>query len=91
LFTDAVAVGLDVRAEPAAAPVSDPLTRREREVVLLIAEGHTNREIGERLVISEWTVDTHVRHIQTKLELRSRALVAAWVVERHLAARGAWP
>ena len=62
-------------------PTLDPLSPREHEVAVLIAEGHTNREIGERLVISEWTVDTHVRHILTKLGLRSRAQVAAWVMQ----------
>ena len=62
--------------------VEDDLTPREREVALLIARGHTNREIAEVLVISEWTVDTHVRHILTKLGQRSRAQVAAWVAER---------
>jgi non-specific serine/threonine protein kinase len=86
-FADAVAEGLDPRVEPAAAPVADPLTRREQQVAALIAEGLTNRQIGERLVITEWTVDTHVRHILTKLGLRSRAQVAAWAVERHLRVR----
>src|SRR5262245_21653140 len=86
-FAEAVAAGLGPQSEPAAAPVTDPLTRREQEVAVLIAGGHTNRKIGERLVITEWTVDTHVRHILTKLGLRSRAQVAAWAVERHLVAR----
>jgi DNA-binding NarL/FixJ family response regulator len=62
--------------------MEDDLTPREQEVALLIARGHTNREIAEVLVISEWTVDTHVRHILTKLGQRSRAQVAAWVAER---------
>jgi non-specific serine/threonine protein kinase len=85
-FADAVAAGLGAQSEraPAPVPVTDPLTRREQEVAVLIAEGHTNREIGERLVITEWTVDTHVRHILTKLGLRSRAQVAAWAVERRM-------
>jgi non-specific serine/threonine protein kinase len=63
-------------------PAEDDLAPREREVALLIARGHTNREIAEVLVISEWTVDTHVRHILTKLGQRSRAQIAAWVAER---------
>jgi hypothetical protein len=46
-------------------------------VVVLIAEGHTNLEIRQALVTTEWTVDTHVRHILTRLQLRSRAQVAA--------------
>ena len=55
----------------------------------LIAQGLTNRIIAERLVISEWTVDSHVRHILTKLDFRSRAQVATWVVEQGLRAPGA--
>jgi DNA-binding NarL/FixJ family response regulator len=51
-------------------------------VAALIAGGLTNREIAEQLVISEWTVDTHVRHILSKLEFRSRAQVAAWMIEQ---------
>ena len=60
------------------------LSGREREVVALIAQGCTNRQIAERLVISEWTADTHVRHILTKLGFRSRAQVAAWAAEQGL-------
>jgi non-specific serine/threonine protein kinase len=84
-FADAVAAGLE--AAPAPTAVAAPLSRREQEVAVLIAEGHTNREIAERLVITEWTVDTHVRHILTKLGLRSRAQVAVWAVEHHLVGR----
>jgi non-specific serine/threonine protein kinase len=65
---------------------SEELSPREREVAILIARGHTNREIATMLVISEWTVDTHVRHILTKLHVRSRAQVAVWAVERGLTA-----
>jgi non-specific serine/threonine protein kinase len=92
-FDEAVAAGLAAQSEPqlepapAPGPATEPLTRREQEVAVLIAEGFTNREIGQRLVITEWTVDTHVRHILTKLGLRSRAQVAAWAVERHLGRR----
>jgi DNA-binding CsgD family transcriptional regulator len=62
----------------------DELTMREQEVAVLIALGHTNREIAAELVISEWTVDTHVRHILAKLNVRSRALVAAWAIKQGL-------
>ena len=54
------------------------LTAREREIVGLMAGGLSNREIGEQLVISEGTVEVHVKHILSKLGLRSRSQVAAW-------------
>jgi predicted ATPase/DNA-binding CsgD family transcriptional regulator len=71
-------------------PVAGPggLSPRELEVALLIAQGHTNRRIAEALAIAEWTVDTHVRHILTKLNFRSRAQVAAWATEQGLVGTG---
>ena len=56
-----------------------PLTRREREVADLIAQGLTNRQIGARLFIAERTVDTHVGRILAKLGCASRAQAAAIV------------
>ena len=53
------------------------LTTRETEVAALIAEGLTNRQIGERLVISERTVDNHVQRILNKLGATNRAQIAA--------------
>ncbi|MFC9972814.1 ATP-binding protein [Spirillospora sp. NPDC127200] len=57
----------------------DRLTRREREIAGLVAEGLSNRQIAERLVISKRTVDSHVEHILAKLGYTSRAQVAGWV------------
>jgi ATP/maltotriose-dependent transcriptional regulator MalT len=53
-----------------------PLTRREREVLNLLAQGHTNREIAQDLVISETTAKVHVRHILEKLRVRNRTEAA---------------
>jgi DNA-binding CsgD family transcriptional regulator len=55
------------------------LSRREHQVAALVSEGHTNREIGKRLFISERTVDNHVEHILEKLQFRSRAQIGAWL------------
>jgi DNA-binding NarL/FixJ family response regulator len=64
----------------------DPLAElspREREVLVLLADGMRNREIADRLVVSETTVKTHVRHILEKLRLRNRSEAAAFAA-RHL-------
>jgi DNA-binding NarL/FixJ family response regulator len=59
------------------------LSERERQVLSLLADGLRNREIAERLVISEPTVKTHVRHVLEKLRFRNRAEAAAFAA-RHL-------
>jgi DNA-binding CsgD family transcriptional regulator len=53
------------------------LTAREREVVLLVAEGRTNSEIAERLVISTSTVRTHLEHAYEKLGVHTRTAAVA--------------
>jgi DNA-binding CsgD family transcriptional regulator len=55
------------------------LTRREREVANLVAQGLTNREIAARLFISERTAESHVEQIRGKLGFRSRSQIAAWI------------
>lgn len=58
------------------------LSRREREVAGLVAEGMTNRQIAERLVLAERTVEGHVERIRGKLKVHSRTQIAVWVVEQ---------
>ena len=63
------------------------LSRREREVAGLVAEGLTNREIASRLFVSERTAEYHVEQIRNKLGFHSRAEVASWVREQDQAGR----
>lgn len=58
------------------------LTEREREVLSLIADGRSNREIAKALVLSEKTVKTHVSNVLMKLDLADRTQAALWAV-RH--------
>ncbi len=60
------------------------LTRREREVLCLLATGHTDRKIAELLTISPRTVNRHVCNIFGKLEVPGRAAAAAHAVRRGL-------
>lgn len=60
------------------------LTPRESEVVKLIAEGHSTREIAEMLVVSEKTVERHRSNILEKLELRDRVALTRWAIRRGL-------
>jgi DNA-binding CsgD family transcriptional regulator len=89
---EAVRADADLPETPAAPPVpatravlprarrertTDALTRREREVAALVAQGLSNREIAERLVISKRTADAHVEHILAKLGITSRTEIPA--------------
>jgi DNA-binding CsgD family transcriptional regulator len=60
------------------------LTPRQREVAACIAEGLTNEEIADRLILVNGTVANHVQAILMRLELRNRTQIAAWAVERGL-------
>ena len=73
---EAVAYVLGEQPTPPPSPFSS-LTRRERQVADLIAQGLTNKQIAAKLVISQRTVDGHVEHILTKLGFTSRAQIAA--------------
>lgn len=70
-----------------AAPSLRALTRRELEVARLVAQGLTNREIGDRLTLSVRTAESHVEQIRTKLGFRTRSQIASWVTERYGATR----
>jgi non-specific serine/threonine protein kinase len=71
-------------ASKAPAAAKDQLTPRQREVAALIAQGLTNRQIGERLVVTEAAAAKHVEHILDKLGIGTRAQIAAWAAERGL-------
>jgi DNA-binding CsgD family transcriptional regulator/sugar lactone lactonase YvrE len=77
-----------VRAKicPAVNTAPAKLSRREREVAKLVAEGLTSKEIGQKLFISERTAEGHVDQIRNKLGFRSRAQIAAWVAAEAAAA-----
>ncbi|GAC1403290.1 MAG: response regulator transcription factor [Ktedonobacteraceae bacterium] len=60
------------------------LTEREREILKLVAEGYTNNQIAERLIISPKTVDTHRTHVMDKLNLHSRAELVKYAMRRGL-------
>jgi DNA-binding CsgD family transcriptional regulator len=61
------------------------LTQREREVVRLVAQGKSNREIADALVVTKRTIETHINNILYKLNLTSRAQLVVWAVEKGLA------
>jgi DNA-binding NarL/FixJ family response regulator len=60
----------------------EPLSEREREVLVLVAQGHSNREIAEQLVLAEGTVKNHVSNILGKLQAENRTQ-AADIARRH--------
>ena len=72
------------RTEADAEPAEGPLTAREGEVVKLIAEGHTGREIASLLSISERTVERHRANVLEKLGLRDRVALTLYAVRHGL-------
>jgi DNA-binding CsgD family transcriptional regulator len=61
----------------------DPLTAREREVAELVAQALSNKEVASKLVLSERTVESHMRNIFTKTGLRSRTELTRWILQSH--------
>jgi DNA-binding NarL/FixJ family response regulator len=73
-----------IRTRRDGAPAAEPLTEREREVLVLVAKGHSNKEIASLLDITERTARTHVSNILGKLDLASRTQAALWAIEHHV-------
>ncbi len=69
-------------AEERARAGEDPLSDREREVLRLLALGHTNQEIAEMLYLSVRTVETHRAHIMQKLRLSTRAELVRYAIKQ---------
>jgi DNA-binding NarL/FixJ family response regulator len=76
------------RSAPGAGRALAGVTPREREVLALLAEGLTNRQIAERLVVSEHTVHRHVTNLLRKLDLSSRTAAATYAVRSGLLGDG---
>ncbi|WP_295675961.1 response regulator transcription factor [uncultured Mucilaginibacter sp.] len=60
------------------------LTRREKEILILIAEGLTNAEMAEKLFVSQWTIDSHRKSIMTKLNTKNTAMLIKYAIENGL-------
>jgi DNA-binding CsgD family transcriptional regulator len=71
-------------ADAAARADADPLSDREREVLRLLALGHTNQEIAKMLFISVRTAETHRAHIMQKLRLTTRAELVRYALAQGL-------
>ncbi len=72
------------RDASSAPPEGPPITRRELEILRLVAEGLSNREIGRKLVITEGTVKNHVHNALEKLGMENRIQAAAYIVRQGL-------
>jgi DNA-binding NarL/FixJ family response regulator len=73
-----LATGANPPAAPELSPETDGLTRREVDVVRLVAEGLSNQQIARRLVVGEATVKTHLNHVLSKLDVDGRPGLVAW-------------
>jgi two-component system response regulator NreC len=78
---------LESRRASESSTIWDTLTKREREILKLIAEGYKNKEIGDYLFISVKTVEKHRANLMKKLDLHSAAALTAYAMERGLVTR----
>jgi two-component system nitrate/nitrite response regulator NarL len=76
-----------IRSAPSSQPEGPQLTRREIEILQLVADGLSNKEIGSRLNITEGTVKNHVHNALEKLHLENRIQAAAYVVRQGMGHR----
>jgi DNA-binding NarL/FixJ family response regulator len=74
-------------SEPEPEPETEGLTRREVDVVRLVAEGLSNQQIARKLVVGEATVKTHLNHVLSKLDVDGRPGLVAWAWRHGLAGR----
>ena len=74
--------------QPASTAGAAGLTARETQVLRLIADGATTREISERLFISAKTADNHIQHIYTKLGVTNRAAATRWAFDHDVVEAG---
>ena len=77
---------ITITARASTAPSTSPiaLTTREREVLRLLAAGLTSAQIAERLSITVLTVNTHIRSIYSKLEVKSRSAATRYAIDHKL-------
>ena len=75
----------ELNQEPDSPPTEDPLTERELTVLRLIAQGHSNREIGEQIHLSERTVGKYASNILDKLHLANRTQAALYALRKGIA------
>jgi two-component system response regulator NreC len=82
---------IQAEAQERAEAEEDPLSEREREVLRLLALGHTNQEIAKMLYLSVRTVETHRAHIMQKLRLTTRAELVRFAIDHGLLEEQAEP
>ncbi|MGH3915960.1 MAG: response regulator transcription factor [Pseudonocardiaceae bacterium] len=84
LQVDDVRCRLEAAGSPYAAPVGGPLSRRETEVAVMVAQGYPNKTIAAVLEISSFTVSSYLRRIFAKLGVNTRAAMVARALENRL-------